>query len=269
MVSRATGASWRLASLGPRPAPTAWFENPGREPSLPQSPVSRKRLYLNLLAGRPAAETALGSDWGRSRGAHLAGIALALAWAACGSNAVSPADASPVTRTVQAAPATPLDGTPANLTGSTWMGLAAVEVDSELWAELRMSAGAVKASTSNGFSADGAVVNHLAFRFSVVEAADIARELRAWVEQPHSVTVYSVSGGDVGAALTGNAWDPALQPVVVVQVFCWIPLERGQVHGGQYMALNRRWANALASALDAWAARPAATSALLFQRSVQ
>lgn len=235
-------------------------------PTLPQSPESDNLFQFSLLQMVRGGASALGSAWGRSRGLHLAGLGLAIVGAAASASAVSPADASPVTRTVQAAPA---EGTPANLTGSTWMGLGVVEVDGELWAELRMSAGASKASTSNGFSADGTVVDHKVFRFSVSEAADLARELRAWIAEPHSVTVYSVSGGPIGASFTGSAWNPALEPVVVVQIACWIPLERGQVHGGQYMPLNRRWANALANALDGWAAKPSPGPGLLFQRSIQ
>jgi hypothetical protein len=240
----------------------------GGAPSLPQSPESEKAFDSSSLQRPAIASGPLGSDWGRSRRPHLTAIGLALALATCGLAAVSPADASPVPGKEQGSPAV-LGIQPANLAGSLWMGVAAVEVDGELWAELRMSAGATKGSTANGFSADGAVVDHKRFRLSVSEAADLARELRAWVAAPHSVTLYSYSTGPIGAAVTGNAWNPELQPVVVVQITCWIPVDRGQVHGGQYMALGPRWANALANALESWSEKPAATAGLLFQRYVQ
>ena len=163
---------------------------------------------------------------------------------------------------------------PPNYVGSIGLTVWGVQVEGEMWAHFRFSGGGYAPTEANATSSRGTILSHPYFRISVPEAAELAEGLRSWLQQNHNLTVFRVTGTEIGLSFTGNdgvTWGPEFEPVVILSCMYWLQVqERGESHGEMYMPLPVPQVEALASALETWAANPTATARVpIYALSVQ
>lgn len=156
-----------------------------------------------------------------------------------------------------------------NMSGGGYLVVGAVEQDGTPWLEFRVGSTGTIPNAGNGFLATSGVTDHKYFRISPAEVAELADGFDAWIAAPHSTNLVGLDDGPMSLTFTGNAWNPELEPVVVVQLTCWIPTDRGSVHGGEYVALTFGQIKTIAQVLRRWLEEPNLPAAPLYSETFQ
>lgn len=168
---------------------------------------------------------------------------------------------------LSAAPAA-ADAPPSNLYG--WSNLT-VQVHPAARSSLRLVLDGIasKPTDTNAIGWQAVQLGHFYFPLQRKDVGTLANGIEEWLAAPHSDSVFSKASGSFGLAVTGNAWNPAVERVITFTTRLWTPdTNVAHFHGEHHVVLSETQAQELLDVLRLWLRRPGSVPTPLFRSTV-